>query len=342
MTDILVMISVMICLATTLLFSACGEIQENNLTVKVIYSTGGKGDRTFSDSVYAGLLEYQMVFGFELVEFEPENVEEADAKLDEWIAEPLPDGREELIITTGQLFDDFVCEADCDFGDRMVLHLDSNLPECPTLKAIRYDVFSSSFLAGVAAMEVSKDKKAGVIAAMDIPPVNEFIRGFEAGVEYAGGEVTSTVYLSDTPAGFSMPKEARTEALAMYEGVDVILPVAGGSSLGVINAAIRLAEDRESAGEEIEKFTIGVDSDQSIRGAQVVIGSILKRLDRTVQKVLDEINYGYFEPGNFTYGLETGQMEFFVNPNFDDRLDNVVNNAFQTATARDEKAVVSR
>ena len=316
----------------TLLIVACDdEKSPHHLIVKIIYSPDGQGDRSFNDSAYGGLLEYKIKYNFDMVEYTPQTIEDAELKFNEWINASLSKNTEELIIILGSLYDDFINKENCDFGLRKVLNLDSFPNECPNLVSIRYEVFTPSFLAGVASMVVSKNKKAAIIAGMEMEAVEEFIKGYKAGVIYAGGEVTETVYLSKTADGFNMPDEAKVKAKQMFEDVDVIFPVAGGSSLGVVDAAKELDKDRSLNDEETEKFTIGVDSDQSIRGTEVVIGSVLKRLDNSVKNVIKNLLNKEFVSGNYVYGFEENYTEFYINPNFSEKLQNAVDAAVSDA-----------
>jgi len=172
-------------------------------------------------------------------------------------------------------------------------------------------------------MQVSQKHSASVIGGMSIPTVDEFVRGFLAGVEYAGGTVTAVEYLSETEEGFTDPEKADEVATRLYESADVIFPVAGGSGQGVF-AAAKKAEGR---------YVIGVDSDQSWMGRGIVIGSVVKRLDSSVVEAVHEVDSGKFLPGTHILGMAEGSVDFLVNAVFADRVGDAVEGARASAMA---------
>jgi basic membrane protein A len=298
-----------------------------DVRVKVLYPMGGgKGDRSFADSVFTGVMNARLQFDFFVDEAEPKALPEAEKVFSDWIAQPAVE--RELIVVVGENYRDMVAERTCDYGGRFVLHLDVRQPPCAFLRSISYRTFTPSFLAGVAAMELSTTKKAAAIGGMDLDTVNEFIRGFQQGVEHAGGQMTAIQYIGDTPKAFDSPDTAKTMALKLFGEVDAILPVAGGSSLGIIDAA-------KEAPEGQRWYAFGVDEDMSYRGIDVVVGSIIKRLDRTVTRVLLDTANGEFKPGDHVARMEQGGTEFFVNPTFIDRVQQVVDQSRQAAFAAD-------
>lgn len=298
-----------------------------DVRVKVLYPMGGgKGDRSFADSVFTGVMNARLQFDFFVDEAEPKELAEAEKVFSNWIAQPAVE--REIIVVVGENYRDMVAGRKCDFGGRFVLHLDVRQPQCAFLRSVTYRTFTPSFLAGVAAMELSSTKKAAAIGGMNLDTVNEFIRGFQQGVEHAGGQMTEIQYIGDTPKAFDSPGKAQTMALKLFGEVDAILPVAGGSSLGVIEAA-------KQAPDEQHWYTFGVDEDMSYRGIDVVVGSIIKRLDRTVTRVLLDTSNGEFEPGNHVARMEQGGTEFFINPTFIGRVQRIVDQSSAAAFAAD-------
>ncbi|MGK0358143.1 MAG: basic membrane lipoprotein Med (substrate-binding protein (PBP1-ABC) superfamily) [Bradymonadia bacterium] len=300
------------------LFAGCAEdpLPASDLAVRVLYPVGSKGDRAFADSVFAGLTYGRWRLRItDVVEVEPQTLAETEVGWRDALKGPAKAA--ELLITVGLPYPDLIASADCDFGGRQVLHLDEPLSPCPGLRAVTYQTFEPSFVAGVAAMAVAPRRTAAVIGGMQIAPVDEFIDGFIAGVEYAGGRVTAVEYLADDFSGFNDPAKARAVAERLYADADVVFPVAGGSGIGVIEAA-EAAEGR---------FTLGVDSDQTVRGVFVVIGSVVKRLDRTVSDALFEMERtGRLEPG-----VVEQPAGFIVNPGFEGVLADVLPEAIEAA-----------
>lgn len=316
---------------SALLAGACLETRETpDLEVKILYPLGGsRTDRTFGYSAFTGVVNARLQFDFYIDEFSPATLAEAQGTWDELTRGPTTG--QELLVLVGYDYAEIVARADCQYGGRSVLILDTQPPGCEHLMSAVYRTFAPSFLAGVAAMQVSASKRAAAIGGMEIPTVTNFIRGFQQGVEHAGGELVAIEYLAADSGGFSQPEAARAAALRLYEqeGVDAIIPVAGWSSMGVIEAALAAPPDQRW-------YTFGVDSDMSYYGINVVVASILKRLDRTVTNVLLATARGSFQAGNLVETMAAGGTELLVNPVFAAQVDEAVAAAMVAAIAADE------
>ncbi len=295
------------CVAMLLpLLLGCSQKPEaEQLRVEVLYTTGGVGDRSYCDDVYAGLVRASLDTDFRLTTRAPGSRAEAETIFAAWTASPATGP--ELMFTMAGLPRG---TTPCAFGGRHVVELDGNDGPCSGLKTVTYRSFAPSFLAGVAAVAVSPRKKASVIGGMDIAIVNEFVRGFVAGVTYAGGAVVDTKYLSTTQSGFADPAQAQTVAEAMYADADVVFPVAGGSGMGVFEAA------KEAAG----RYAFGMDVDQSWLGRGVIVGSVVRRLDLSVTQAIHDEAAGEFIDGAESLGLSEAATDLVVNDVFADRV----------------------
>ena len=258
----------------TATLGACSGEEPCDVTVKILYPSGGPGDRSFADLAFKGVTTAKTFCDFDEIEYDPAIDKDA---LNEALAEPA--GPNELIITVGFEHQETLENLDCDrLAGRHVLHLDTALaPRCEQVRTETYRTDLSSALAGAVAQHVAQrdGTKIAVIAAIDIPPVAQFVNGFRAGVEHAGGEASavSVVYIAALPQQVVTEVPACTDAndpgnvpfanrdcaraLARYlynkGGVGVIFPVAGGASHGVIEAA------QDGPG----FYTFGVDADWS-------------------------------------------------------------------------------
>ena len=311
---------IIICLA------GCGEESDPRLDVKVLSTVGaGIGDLSFVDEVFKGLNLASLQCDFYREILEPETHEEAQEKFNEWLVErQLLD--KVLIITIGAEYIGMVEDQACLFNGRKILHLDQNLTDCEGLKSVTFRTYAPSFLAGVAAMQVSSNKTAAALGGMDLPPVNEFMYGFKAGVEYAGGTITAFEYLAEDFSGFNNPEKAYQRAIELYKAdTDVIIPVAGGSSIGVIDAA-----------KEESLYTIGIDTDQSFLGIQVVIGSVTKNLSFTTASTLLDYANEEFVSGPINIGMDADGSDFVSNQVFAEQYTDAVENARAYALAAEE------
>jgi len=318
-------------IGTLILLSACAVESPPRVEVKVLSTIGaGVGDLAFVDEVVKGVALAKLQADFFLEFAEPQTFEEADALFHAFLQEQQRHDSV-LIITVGAEYINLVESRNCDFAGRYVLHLDQNLTPCPDLKSASFRTYASSFLAGVAAVAMSARGRVAALGGMKIPPVDEFLDGYTAGVAYAGGELTAVEYLAEDFSGFSDPALAAETARRLWQEADVILPVAGGSTIGVIEAA-------KEFGAEDPRYVIGVDTDQSVHGVNVVIGSVTKNLKQVTASTIIEASAGKFSAGALRMGLGEGGSDFLINPIFADRIEAVVAAAHAAALAAETVA----
>ncbi|BCJ95936.1 BMP family ABC transporter substrate-binding protein [Anaerocolumna cellulosilytica] len=151
-----------------------------------------------------------------------------------------------------------------------------------------YSMFYSTneigYLCGVVAaatttsdMELADENATiGFIGGMDIPGINDFMVGYVEGAKSVNPDIKVAV---SYVGGFQDVATAKEIALNQYKtGVDVIFACAGNAGNGVIDAA-----------NELNKYVIGVDSDQALlyaetdeAKAQKIITSGYKTIDKTI------------------------------------------------------------
>jgi len=143
-----------------------------------------------------------------------------------------------------------------------------------------------SYLVGAVAALASKTGVVGFIGGAMTPSIGRCEAGYTAGVAAVKrGATVLARYLAEQPrfSGFSNPVRARVVAEAMYSaGADVIFHAAGGSGIGVFQAA-------KSAG----RLAIGVDSDQYLTSSPdsraTILTSMLKRVDAAVRRYVHAV-----------------------------------------------------
>jgi basic membrane protein A len=178
--------------------------------------------------------------------------------------------------------------------------------EMSNVLGLTFRTDEASFLAGYAAAAASKTKKVGVYGGLNIPPVVDFMVGFEGGVKYWNMKHSDTVEVlgwsteknDGVFAGtFTDPDKGKQTALSLIEeGADVILPVAGLTSHGTYTAA-----------KEKGVLAIGVDTDQCISlpdACDVLLTSVLKNMDVAVFAAIKSLQDGSFKGGVYSGNLE--------------------------------------
>jgi len=189
------------------------------------------------------------------------------------------------------------------FPDRPFINFD-NVVDAPNVASIVYRQNEGSFLAGVLAGLATTDPATfplsnddlvvGVVAGVEIPVLQDFVVGFQAGVAAVNPNIK---VLSSFVGSFEDPNAGYDQGKAMFDqGADVVYAVAGGSGLGVLKAAA-----------DSGRYAIGVDQDQSQIQPGHVLASMLKNVGGSIQDAVHKFEDGDLKLGSTTfYGLDNG------------------------------------
>ena len=328
----------------TMIAAACAEEEEPGqpsptaeeaVSVGLVYDIGGRGDLSFNDSAAAGLDRAASEFNVEPQELEPNQGGTNRAELLDLLASQGTD----LIIGVGFLFAETVCAAgakypDVNFGD-IDGFINQDTPNCPGAHELTADdnvaslLFAEeqgSFLVGATAALKSETGHVGFIGGVDIDLIHKFEAGFVAGARQITPDIEVDIkYISQPPdfSGFNDPAKGREIAASMYEsGADVVYHAAGGSGLGMFQAA---KEYSGSSGTHV--WGIGVDSDQyetlgaSSPGLQpYVLTSMLKRVDVAVYETIKAQVEGTFGGGYLIFDLSRDGVGYSTSGGFIDDI----------------------
>ena len=177
-----------------------------------------------------------------------------------------------------------------EFPDTKFVVIDA-VVDAPNVQSIIFDEHTGSFLVGAIAALKSTTGTVGFVGGMDVPIIHKFYCGYAQGAKAANPDIKLIEnYTGTTPAAWNDPVTAGELTKAQFDaGADVVFAAAGGSGLGVLQAAA-----------DAGKFSIGVDSNQNYLHPGSVLTSMLKRVDVAVQTSLTEAN---FKPGLTVLGL---------------------------------------
>ncbi len=176
----------------------------------------------------------------------------------------------------------------------------------PNVQSVVFKEHEGSFLVGMAAALASKTGKAGFVGGMDIPLIRNFATGYEQGFKHVNpqGEVIVN-YTGTTPAAWNDPARGGELAIGQFgQGADVVYAAAGGTGLGVLQAAA-----------DKGKFSIGVDSNQNYLHPGSVLTSMLKRVDNAVFNAMVGAHDGSWKPGMQSLGLKEDGVGYALDDN---------------------------
>jgi basic membrane protein A len=181
-----------------------------------------------------------------------------------------------------------------------------------------------SFLMGAAAALTSETGHIGFIGGVTTPLIKKFEAGYIAGAKHINPDIEIDIkYLTEPPdfTGFNDAAKGKEAALGMYNnGADVVYHAAGGSGLGLFQAA---KETSESTGTQV--WAIGVDSDQyeSVGDPSVqpyILTSMIKQVNVAVYDTIESFVGGNFEAVHTTFDLESGGITYSTSGGFIDDI----------------------
>ena len=163
--------------------------------------------------------------------------------------------------------------------------------EQPNAVGMVYPTEEAGYLAGVLAAKLTKSNTVSTVGGEKIPPVDNWIAGFQQGIINTKPSVKFFNAYSQTFVDQAKCKEIALDQIE--RGSDLVFQVAGDCGIGAIGAAC-----------EQGKMAIGVDADQSALG-DCVVTSALKPLTDSVFETIKTFQSGEFKGGkNNFYGVQ--------------------------------------
>ena len=261
----------------------------------VVFDMGGKFDKSFNEAAYTGIEKWKKETGKKYLSFEITNEsqrEQAIRRMAERGASPI------IGIGFGQASS--IEKVAKEFPKLQFAIIDM-VVDLPNVQSVVFKEQEGSFLVGAMAAMASKTGKVGFVGGMDIPLIRKFECGYKQGAMYANpkaemiGNMTGT-----TGAAWNDPARGGELAKAQFsQGVDVVFAAAGGTGIGVYQAA-----------KDSGKLAIGVDSNQNHIQPGTMLTSMLKRVDVAVYNVAK----GH-KPGISVLGLKEGGVDYAVDAN---------------------------
>lgn len=261
----------------------------------LIIAQGGLGDGSWNDTAYAGFQA-----GLEKTGVEGRPVESKDvAAQGEEIMRRAADGGFGLIISLEWIHGEPMEKLAVDYPDNNWVIMNQTR-KGDNVASVVFGEHEGSYLAGALAALVTTDTSIkginpepviGVIGGVKAPGIDKFIVGFIQGAKAINPDIDVKVAYSDT---FGDPAKGQQMAKAMFDdGADIVYQVAGGTGIGIIEAA-------KAAG----RYAIGVDTDQDGMAPGNVLTSMLKRVDVAVEDIITNYAAGSFPGGEvMDFGL---------------------------------------
>jgi basic membrane protein A len=266
----------------------------------VVYDLGGKFDKSFNEAAYAGAEKFKKDAAVEYRDFEIQN----DAQREQALRNFARRGQSP-IVAIGFSQAQAVEKVAKEFPDIKFAIVDM-VVDLPNVRSIVFKEHEGSYLVGVLAAMASKTGKVGFVGGMDIPLIRRFACGYVQGVKAANAKAEVFQNMTGTTgAAWNDPVKGGELAKSQIDrGADVIYHAAGGTGIGVLQAAA-----------DAGKLGIGVDSNQNGLHPGKVLTSMLKRVDVAVYDAFKDAKDGKFTAGVKVLGLSEGGIGFALDDN---------------------------
>ena len=255
----------------------------------VIYDMGGKFDKSFNEAAYNGAERWKKEGGKAYLDFEIANEAQREQAM-----RRMADKGANPIIAIGFSQGSTVEKVSKDYPKLQFAIIDS-VVKAPNVESIVFKEQEGSFLVGMMAALASKTGKVGFIGGMDIPLIRKFQCAYEQGAQHTDPKATVVSNMTGTtPAAWSDPTRGAELARSQFAGgADIVFAAAGGTGLGVYQAA-----------KEAGRLAIGVDSNQNGLHPGTMLSSMLKRVDVAVYTTVMDARAGRWKPGANVLGLK--------------------------------------
>jgi basic membrane protein A len=259
------------------------------LKVGLVTDIGGLNDRGFNHLAFVGLQRAEKELGIQGRVLESKSNADYVPNLS-----TLAQQHYDLVIAVGFLMADAVNTVATKFPTVKFAGVDESVTSLKSkpsnFEGLVFKEQEAGYLVGYLAGLLEKQEPASSkrtissVGGQKIPPVDHYIAGYQAGAKAADPQVTALNGYSQDFVDQAKCKELALNQIA--QGSDVVFQVAGGCGLGALDAA-----------KTKNVWGIGVDSDQSFIGPQVLT-SALKKVDVAVFNAIKQAQDGSFKAGS--------------------------------------------
>jgi len=305
-------------LALTLVALAVGS--DARAEPAVIYSSGGKFDKSFNEGAWNGARTWSEETDESFAEFQIENASQSEQALRSFAR-----AGHDPIVAIGFNHAAALAKVAPEFPDAHFAIVDM-VVSGGNIRSIVYREHEGGFLVGMLGAMASQTGKLGFVGGMDIPLIRKFACGYIQGARAADPTVEVLVnYTGDTPAAWSDPvRGAEIARTQIEQGADVVMQAAGGTGIGVLQAAA-----------DAGVLGIGTDSNQNGLHPGQVLTSMLKKVDVAVYETF-KAGAQRFEPGVISLGIAEGGIDWAL----DEHNRDLITPAMETA-AREAAALIA-
>jgi basic membrane protein A and related proteins len=296
----------------------------------MVTDIGGLGDKSFNDLSASGLDRAKADLGVETKVLESKAPTDYESNLTQ-----LASAGYNPIFAVGFLMTDTVTKVSTSTPDVVYGGIDEFFdPTIPNVVGLNFKEQEAGYLAGVLAGMLTTQTKVdsrinskpilGFVGGMEIPPVQRYAIGFEAGAKKANPNIVVKKIYTGT---FTDQQKGNEAAKALIgQGADIVFAAAGQTGLGSAKAC-----------KDNKALFIGVDADQflTIPGiGDTIITSAVKRVDNAVYDTIKKAVDGTLKGGeNAEYGIKEDGVGLAPYHDWDSKLPADISAAVDKAKA---------
>ena len=261
----------------------------------VVFDMGGKFDKSFNEAAYNGAERFKKETGIAYREFEVTT----EAQREQALRNMARRGAQ-IVVGIGFSQATGMEKIAKEFPKTKFAIIDA-VVDVPNVQSIVFKEHEGSFLVGMAAAMASKTGKIGFVGGMDIPLIRKFALGYEEGARYVNPKIEVFQNMTGTtPAAWNDPTRGGELARSQFDrGADVVYAAAGGTGVGVLQAA-----------KDKGRLAIGVDSNQNHIHPGTILTSMVKRVDLAVYEAFKTARDGTWKPGVRNLGVAEGGVGY--------------------------------
>jgi basic membrane lipoprotein Med (substrate-binding protein (PBP1-ABC) superfamily) len=190
----------------------------------------------------------------------------------------------------------------------------------PNVGAFRFYLEQSFYLAGMMAAEMSKTGKLALIGGDDVPSIRSTFKGFEAGAKAANPKIQFKEVFTGSGEDVAKAKLATLQAIG--EGADFVIHQANAAAQGVFDAC-----------KEKNVYAFGANLNQNDNPSGVVVASAIIVAKPAFLDVAKQVKDGTFKGGIILKGMDSGAIDFVLNPSFVGKIPDKVQKDLTTTMA---------
>ena len=275
--------------------AAAGAAAAQEFSPAIVFDMGGKFDKSFNEAAYNGAERFKKETGIAYREFEVTSEAQREQAL-----RTMARRGSQVVVGVGFSQASGMEKVAKEFPAVKFAIVDA-VVDLPNVQSIVFKEHEGSFLVGMAAAMASKTGKIGFVGGMDIPLIRKFALGYEEGARYVNPKVEVLQNMTGTtPAAWADPTRGGELARSQFDrGADVVYAAAGGTGLGVLQAA-----------KDKGRLAIGVDSNQNYLHPGTMLTSMIKRVDLAVFEAFKTAKDGTWKPGVRVLGVAEGGVGY--------------------------------